>query len=70
MADNPPPDLGRWAAHKDPDERLRVALRELYAYYRGTERMLDNILRDEQAMPIVMQLFGAFPATSRPPTRR
>src|ERR1017187_8238784 len=29
MADNPPPDLGGWAAHEDPDERLRVALREL-----------------------------------------
>ena len=60
MADNAPPDLGRWAAHEDPDERLRAALGELYAYYRRTERMLENILRDEQTMPIVKQLFGAF----------
>jgi AcrR family transcriptional regulator len=61
-ADNPPPDLGRWAAHEDPDERLRVALLELYPYYRRTERMLENILRDEQTMPIVKRLFGAFRA--------
>jgi AcrR family transcriptional regulator len=62
MADNPPPDRGRWATREDPDERLRVALAELYPYYRRTERMLDNILRDEQTMPIVKQLFGAFRA--------
>src|SRR5918998_73463 len=30
---HPPPDLGRWAAVADPDERLRVALSELYAFY-------------------------------------
>src|SRR4030088_927433 len=28
MASNPAPDLGRWAAIQDPDERLRRALNE------------------------------------------
>src|SRR5436190_10137103 len=39
QAENPAPDLGSWAAIEDPDERLRRALRELYAFYRRTERM-------------------------------
>ena len=60
MASNPVPDLGRWAAIDDPDARLRVALQELYAYYGRTEGMIENILRDEETMPIVKQLFGGF----------
>lgn len=60
MASNPVPDLGRWAAIDDPDERLRVALQELYAHYRRTERMMGNILRDEGTMPVVKQMFGSF----------
>jgi AcrR family transcriptional regulator len=44
-AANPVPDLGRWAAIEDPDERLRRSLEELYAYYRRTQGMLDNLLR-------------------------
>jgi hypothetical protein len=47
-------------AISDPDERLRVALPELYSYYRRTERMMNNLLRDEQTMPTVKQTFGAF----------
>jgi len=57
---NPPPDLVRWAAIRDPDERLRRALEQLYAYYRRTESMLENLHRDEASMPIVKQLFGGF----------
>src|SRR5919108_4744561 len=60
MAANPPPDPTGWAAIGDPDERLRAALEELYAYYRRTERMLDNLHRDEAAMPIVKRLFAGF----------
>jgi len=62
MASNPIPDLGRWAVIDDPDERLRVALQELYSHYRRTERMMDNILRDEETIPIVKQMFGGFRA--------
>jgi AcrR family transcriptional regulator len=60
MAANPVPDLGRWAAIADPDERLLVALGELYAHYRRTEQMMTNILRDEQTMPVVARLFAGF----------
>ena len=38
-AANPVPDSGAWAAIEDPDERTETALRELYAFYRRTERM-------------------------------
>jgi AcrR family transcriptional regulator len=60
ITENPVPDLGRWATITDPDERLRTALQELYPHYRSTERMMVNLLRDEETMPIVKQLFGGF----------
>src|SRR2546421_563163 len=52
-AANPTPDVGRWAAIEDPGERLRRALEELYGYYRRTDGMLANLLRDEATMPVV-----------------
>jgi AcrR family transcriptional regulator len=61
-AGNPPPDPGRWAAIGDPDERLATALEELYAYYRRTERMLANLLRDEHEVPVVGELMGGYHA--------
>ena len=60
MAANPRPDLDRWAAIEDPDERLRSSLEELYAYYRRTEGMLSNLLRDEATMPTVRRRFQGF----------
>jgi AcrR family transcriptional regulator len=57
---NPPPDLGAWSAIDSPDERLHVALDELYVFYRQTEPMLDNLFRDETTMPLVEQRFAAF----------
>jgi AcrR family transcriptional regulator len=59
-AANPPPDLGAWAAIDDPDERLRVAVVELYAFYARTERMLDNLFRDEPTNALVQERFTAF----------
>jgi AcrR family transcriptional regulator len=59
-AANPVPDLERWAAIEDPDERLAEALGELYARYRRTEGMMSNLLRDEEAMPIVKSLFRSY----------
>jgi AcrR family transcriptional regulator len=59
-AANPPPDLGGWAAIADPEERLSVALGELYAYYGRTARMLENLLRDEHTSEIVRARFAAF----------
>ena len=37
-----------------------VALGELYAHYRRTERMMSNILRDEATMPIVKRMLGGY----------
>jgi AcrR family transcriptional regulator len=59
-AANPMPDLDRWAAIEDPDERLRRSLEELYAYYRRTQGMLDNLLRDESTVPTVKRQFRGF----------
>jgi AcrR family transcriptional regulator len=58
--DNQPPDLQAWAAIADADERLSVALGELYAYFGRTERMLENLSRDEATVPIVAERFAAF----------
>src|SRR5207245_500901 len=33
---------------------------ELYAYYRRTEYMLDNVLRDEAAMPLITKMLGGY----------
>jgi AcrR family transcriptional regulator len=46
IALHPPPDVEAWAAIPDPGERLRVALAELYAYYRGTRAMWTTAYRD------------------------
>jgi AcrR family transcriptional regulator len=58
-AANPLPDLAAWAAIASPDERLRVGLRELYAFYHRTDRMLDNLFRDEATVPAVAERFAA-----------
>ncbi len=59
-AANPPPDLTAWAAVKDPAERLRRALGELYAFYGRTWQMLENLLRDEPSSEIVRERLGVF----------
>jgi AcrR family transcriptional regulator len=59
-AANPPPDLEAWAAIVDADNRLSVALGEIYAFYGRTEQMLDNLMRDEATVPIVRERFAAF----------
>jgi AcrR family transcriptional regulator len=48
MSDNPLPDPRPWQEIADPERRLRVALGELYAYFRRRERLWTNILRDQQ----------------------
>jgi AcrR family transcriptional regulator len=54
-AQNPPPDMSSWAAIEDPVERLRVALRALYAYYDRVAPMLGKVLRDAEIVPAVWQ---------------
>ncbi len=51
MSDNPLPDPRPWQEIADPERRMRVALGELYAYFRRRERLWTNILRDQE-MPL------------------
>ncbi|MGH2764287.1 MAG: TetR/AcrR family transcriptional regulator [Thermoleophilaceae bacterium] len=51
MAGHPPPDPSALAAVEDPGERIEVALRELFAWYRETEEMTANALRDSPLVP-------------------
>ena len=48
---NPPPNPQEWARIRDPDQRLRTALAELYAWYERGERMLANVVRDAPLVP-------------------
>jgi len=47
----PRPDPAAWGAIHDPDERLRVALLELYAFYRRHDSLLANLARDLDSYP-------------------
>ena len=60
LAQNPFPDLAEWAAIGDVDERLERGLRDLYAHYRRNERMMTNILRDEDAVPVLTQTLAGY----------
>lgn len=60
LAANPFPDLASWATIPHPDRRLAHALEELYAYYRRTDQMLANLMRDENTVPAVKQQLRAF----------
>ena len=51
LSDNPLPDPGPWEEISEPEERLRAALGDLYAYFRRRERLWANILRDQE-MPL------------------
>jgi AcrR family transcriptional regulator len=50
---NPLPDPSRWVEIPGPEERLREALSEVYAYYAGNEAMLTNVLRDMPFDPVL-----------------
>jgi len=56
LAANPPPDPASWSQVLDPEERLRKALAEVYAYHRRTEPMMANLVRDAQVMPLVLEI--------------
>lgn len=48
---HPPPDPALWSGIADPAQRLRTALRALYAYYAERERALAQVLRDAERIP-------------------
>ena len=52
---DPLPDPSRWAEFSGPEERLRRALSEVYAYYGGNEALLTNVLRDMPLDPVLQE---------------
>ncbi len=48
LSENPLPNPGPWEEIADPERRLRVALTELYDYFRRREGLWTNILRDQE----------------------
>jgi AcrR family transcriptional regulator len=58
--ENPLPEIEAWSRVDDPDERLAIALAEMYAFYRGSEGMLANLFRDRSAVATVDRLMGAY----------
>jgi len=50
------PDAASWRAIEDPAARLRLALGELYGYYRANARLLGNIVRDR---PLTADIGGS-----------
>lgn len=59
-AENPLPDLSAWAAVDDPEERLQRALRDIYAFFRATEAMTANLLRDLPESPALREVAEPF----------
>ncbi len=55
MERDPLPDPSRWAEISGPEERLRRALSEVYAYYGGNEALLTNVLRDTPLDPVLRE---------------
>lgn len=65
LAANPRPDMARWTAIADPVQRLATALAELYGYYRATQQMRANLLRDIGVLPAAIQAgIRGFPAAA------
>lgn len=59
-AANPAPDPAAWAAIPDPALRLQTALQEVYAFFRATEGMTANLLRDLPGSPALQEAAEPF----------
>lgn len=64
---HPPPDVEAWIGVRDPDQRLRNALGELYAYYRQTQAMWSTAYRDAPLVEALGSVMGEtwFPLLER-----
>ena len=49
------PDVSTWLQAREPADRLRVALADLYRFYAEGEPMLTRIHRDHEALPRTIQ---------------
>ena len=50
---NPAPDPDSWKTIADPIERLRLGLKETYAYHARTEAMISHALADARDHPVM-----------------
>jgi AcrR family transcriptional regulator len=55
---HPAPDAEQWREVADPDERLRVGLGELYAWYERGQPMFSNVFRDAPLVPAMRAAVG------------
>ncbi|CAN5511298.1 TetR family transcriptional regulator [soil metagenome] len=55
ISQNPLPDPEKWREIRDPMERMREGLAEVFAYHSRTEKMQANILRDAELIPALAQ---------------
>jgi AcrR family transcriptional regulator len=53
---HPTPDPAAWAKITDEGDRLRTGLHELYRWYRETEPMTANVLRDAELIPALKEI--------------
>ena len=58
-AQHPAPDPSAWAGIAYHGERLRAALGALYAWYRETEPLTANVLRDAESLPALKAIIDA-----------
>ena len=58
LAENPPPDPSAAFAIAEPGERLETVLRDLYRWYRRTERTSANVRRDREIVPALDSLMA------------
>lgn len=61
-ARHPMPDIETWNAIRDPAERLRHGLGEMYAFFTDTEPMLESTGRDIGRVPAMEKPIAAFAA--------
>lgn len=52
-AEHPFPDQEHWQAISDPEQRLKTALSETYAYFAATEDMISHAIRDKGDEPVM-----------------
>jgi AcrR family transcriptional regulator len=57
---HPRPAPAAWALVSDPEERLRAALNEIYAFFRETQGMIANLLRDLPESPVLRDVAEPF----------
>jgi AcrR family transcriptional regulator len=56
FSSHPVPDLEPFAAMREPEQRLRRALLDLYGWYGSVEGNMANFLRDAPAKPFLYEL--------------